>query len=162
MLILILYLFGASLPLVTSWYVYKNSSPRFVRIWRRMERSDNAKRFAGKITALYIALLHILLYSVYPRDLGLAISTMIMLGLLSTERSLRTLQWIRRSNLRFVSIGFLALAFSFYSPLMSTALTLASMLTTALFIPSPKLSTEIAGDSLQKGDDRMFTSSFFA
>jgi hypothetical protein len=159
---MILYLLGASLPLVTSWYVYKNSSPRFVRIWRRMERSENARRLAGKIIALYIALLHILLYSIYPRDLGLVISTMMMLALLSTERSLRMLKWIRYSNKRFVAIGFIALAFSFYSLLMSTALTLASILTTALFLPNPELRNKIASESQRNEDDGMFTTLFFA
>jgi hypothetical protein len=71
-------------------------------------------------------------------------------------------KWIRYSNKRFVAIGFIALALSFYSLLMSTALTLASILTTALFLPNPELRNKIASESQRNEDDGMFTTLFFA
>jgi hypothetical protein len=101
MISLILYLVYAALPLALSCYIYKNSHPRFVRVWRRLVRSENARKLVGKVLTLYIAMLHIVLYAVFPKDMGLIASTMIMLALFSTNRSLRLLEWIRSDKTMF-------------------------------------------------------------
>ncbi len=162
MIRLILYLVCAALPLALSCYIYKNSSPRFVRVWRRLVRSENARKLVGKVLTLYIAMLHIVLYAVSPKDMGLIASTMIMLALFSTNRSLRLLEWIRSDKRCFAAIGFIAIACSFYGPLMSTGLTIAAILVASLFMPNPALKEEQTDAQELAVDDKTFTAQFFA
>ena len=115
-------------------HLYGNS--RFRKVWIALAYSDNCRLFVARLLSLLTIVFHIAYYALFPTDKGIMISSLYVFFSLSSAQNLKLLMAVRRTQYGIHVLALTAMGISFLPHALSSAITLAFVLTAVCCLPS--------------------------
>ena len=141
---------------------YRNSRPYMMGVWLRLAYNENGRKMAGNLTALLVAIFHIVYFAAYPKDYGIMFSTLIVFTLLSTKRCVSILQGIRWNKTIFLVGAALCIITCAIPHMFSLAMSVAMLLEASCFFPSKGLENFYEEHVTEPEVDKMFVDAYFS
>lgn len=109
---------------------------RFRKAWIALAYSDNCRLFVARLLSLLVIVFHIAYYALFPTDKGIMISSLYVFFSLASTQNLKLLMAFRRTQYGIHVLALTAMAISFLAHSLSSAITLAFVLTAVCCLPS--------------------------
>ena len=124
------------LPLLLSISIYRNNSSRAMKFFMRVSASPYAQRLFAYMLVLLVIAFHFTYYSAFPYDFGIMFSTLILIYLMSSERTLKLIGKIRNKKKCLINIFLFTLLTSACPHRLPVATTLAYITVAICLYPS--------------------------
>jgi hypothetical protein len=142
-------------------FLYRKHHHALMPLWIRMAYDRNAQKLAANILALYVTFFHVTYFAVFPHDIGIMFSTLLVFFLLSNKRSVKLLLAIRRSKYLFIFIALSCVLMLLLPHTLSTSISLAAILECACYFPADGLERFYENHIGDKDVDHKFVDAFF-
>lgn len=140
---------------------YRNHSPKHMWLWLRMAHTQNCPKLLAYLLCIAVMLFHVSYFSVFPLDMGLMFSTLAVFYMLSPNRTVKMLTFVRHNRTAFIWLAVLAVITAPIPHLLSTSVVLAFMLLGSLFFPAKESSTFYKSLKDDPDADHKFTDYYF-
>lgn len=122
--------------LVIPAFAYKNSSRLAVSLYRGMIETRWCKHLLAYVLAGFIIAYHLSFYQTHRTDIGIYISSALMIATLASSKVVGVLKAIRRNATIMNTLAVSAVLVAFIPQCLSLAVSLAFILELACFYPS--------------------------
>lgn len=116
-----------------SIHLYGNRLYR--KAWIALAYSDNCRLFVARLLSLLVIVFHIAYYALFPTDKGIMISSLYVFFSLASTQNLKLLMAVRKTQYGIHVLALMAMGISFLAYALSSAITLAFVLTAVCCLP---------------------------
>lgn len=158
----ILFLVYPLLLILLPVFFYRKYKPTHVTVWIRMAYDKNGLKMASNMLALVVIFFHLTYFSLFPDDIGIAVSTVMVFFLLSTKHSVRLTLSIRRNKYLFRILALMCVLMLLLPHTLSIAYSLAAILECACFFPAEGLENFYEQHVGEEDVDNRFVDAYFS
>lgn len=158
----ILFLVYPLLLILLPVFFYRKYKPAHVTVWIRMAYDKNGLKMASNMLALVVIFFHLTYFSLFPDDIGIAVSTVMVFFLLSTKHSVRLTLSIRRNKYLFRILALMCVLMLLLPHTLSIAYSLAAILECACFFPAEGLENFYEEHVGEEDVDNRFVDAYFS
>ncbi len=141
--------------------IHNRYSPFMAKTWLRIITVPGAKRVPANILFVLLSFFIPIYYAVFPKELGIYPSLIIVISLGFPKFCIKVLRTIRRNHHLRWSMTLACLIMPFIPHLLSLAMTLAFMLESSYFYPSDDMQRYYDEHADEADVDKKFIETYF-